>query len=130
MTNLQYSRVKRPSTFAINRATSSQHPDVEGVINLTRTHYNHTQRTTQCSYFLVCWAIPGPPFMTTVMAFERRLPVGDDPTFDTLFEEFRSGTDDQRRSRFKYIPSLKVAPWMVSARRTTLSSLKKSDFSK
>lgn len=74
----------------------------------------YAQRTTQCSYFLVCWAIPGPPFMTTVMAFERRLPVGEDPTFDKLFDEFRSGTDDQRRSRFKYIPSLKVAPWMVS----------------
>lgn len=45
------------------------------------------------------------------MAFQRC--AREDPTFDKLFGEFLNGTDEQRCSRFKYLPRLDVAPSFV-----------------
>jgi hypothetical protein len=55
----------------------------------------------------------GPPFRTALFAFQRRVPVGNDPVFDKLFEEFLNGSDAQRKARFKYLPRIDVAPKML-----------------
>jgi len=64
-------------------------------------------------FVLVGWMLPGPPFKTVIMAFERTVPPGVDPIFDRLLDEMITGTDEQRRSRFKYLPRLELAPKVV-----------------
>lgn len=75
-------------------------------------------------FFLLTWIHPGPPYRVTVFAFERRLPVGNDPTMDRVWGNFVEGTDAFRQDRFKYIASLKVAPWAVLAGIRTLGGEK------
>lgn len=73
----------------------------------------HIQAHKDIFFLVVGWLLPGPPFRSVVFAFQRRTAVGIDPVFDKLFEELIDGSDEQRMSRFKYLPRLDVAPQMV-----------------
>jgi len=73
----------------------------------------HLEANPEGSFLIVAWMIPGPPFRTATFAFQRRVPVGNDPVFDKLFEEFLNGSDAQRKTRFKYLPRIDVAPKML-----------------
>merc|ERR1711924_568778 len=64
-------------------------------------------------FLVVGFLLPGPPRRTACFLFQRVLPHGEDPVFDTMFEEFVNGTDEQRIARFKYLPRLDVAPKAV-----------------
>jgi len=91
----------------------------DGSTRLSHTALNvpsvkeHIKANKDGFFLIVAWMIPGPPFRTAIFAFQRRVPVGNDPVFDKLFDEFLNGTDKQRKSRFKYLPRIDVAPKML-----------------
>lgn len=73
----------------------------------------HIRSHPEAFYFIVGWNMPGPPFRSVAFVFRRSIPVGEDPAFDAIFQDFLDGTDEQRKERFKYLPRLDVAPSMV-----------------
>lgn len=82
------------------------------------------QENPKSFFFFVGWVIPGPPYRTAIFAFERRLPTGADPIVEGLVDLVHYGTDEERQSRIKYIPSIKVAPWLVQTGIKTLGGEK------
>lgn len=44
----------------------------------------------------------------------RQLPAGEDPSFDTLWNKFMSGTDDFRNARLKHLSKMREAPAVVT----------------
>jgi len=52
--------------------------------------------------------------MNVVTLMVRKLPKGEDPAFDNLFDGFLTGTEEFRNSRLKHLSSMRLAPSVVS----------------
>lgn len=64
-------------------------------------------------FFVMDWVLPGPPYHTVVMLFQRRLTPEQDPAFDRVLREFKDGSIEFRKSRFKFLCLVPVAPWAL-----------------
>lgn len=70
---------------------------------------------------------PQPAIVNVIVVLVRKMPIGHDPIFDRLFENWRVGTDDYRNSRLKFIPCIREAPrtvknavWVLGGERPSL----------
>jgi len=52
--------------------------------------------------------------MNVISLLVRKLPKGDDPAFDRLFDAFVTGTEEFRNTRLKHLCSMRVAPSAVT----------------
>jgi len=52
--------------------------------------------------------------MNVVTLMVRKLPKGEDPAFDNLFDDFLTGTEEFRNSRLKHLSAMRLAPSVVS----------------
>mmetsp|Transcript_7628 Transcript_7628/g.13759 ORF Transcript_7628/g.13759 Transcript_7628/m.13759 type:complete len:274 (-) Transcript_7628:25-846(-) len=68
-------------------------------------------------FLVINRAVPvgGGRVQNIIIIGKRVLPAGEDPVFDRTWERYKSGGDEYRNLRMKYLPKLRVAPWLVTS---------------
>mmetsp|Transcript_5123 Transcript_5123/g.9802 ORF Transcript_5123/g.9802 Transcript_5123/m.9802 type:complete len:300 (+) Transcript_5123:106-1005(+) len=74
-------------------------------------------RPADKEYVVMNRAVPlgGGVYRNIIAVAERNLPIGEDPIFDRTWERYKAGDEEYRNVRMKYLPNLRVAPWLVTS---------------
>ena len=67
----------------------------------------------ETDFMIIVRQVPTNYVSHVIFLYARSLPRGEDAAFDRLHDQFLSGGDDFRKERFKYLPQLPTAPFMV-----------------
>ncbi|GMI08861.1 hypothetical protein TrLO_g10188 [Triparma laevis f. longispina] len=68
-------------------------------------------------FIVINRAVPvgGGRVQNIIIVGKRVLCVGEDPVFDRTWDRYKKGDDEYRNLRMKYLPKLRVAPWLVTS---------------
>ena len=120
-------RIKQPSKRAIFEPVGLWvlQPGTDHLALNDPTLSAHLKRYPDTEWFFVVWNIPTEPLSaSTLYAFKRVVPPGADPLFDDLWHRFKTGDDEFRNERFKFLPNVMDGPWALKAAFARLGGMR------